>query len=107
MDGLVPYRAWLRPPGGGQAVDYRVRGLNHPMDDHHAQFLIVVAEACLGAELGRLTVEVLTNDGVRHRGVPNAVDVDEPEIADRSTLRLDRSEVALGDVVELVVRPPA
>lgn len=77
-----------------------------PMDDRHAQFLIVVADACLGAELGELIVEVLTIDGVRYSGVPTAVEVDQPDIADRCTLCVDGSVVALEQVVEFVVRPP-
>jgi hypothetical protein len=76
------------------------------MDDRHAQFLIVVADACLGAELAELVVEVLTIDGSRHSGVPTAVEVDEPEIADGCTLRVDGSVVALEEVVEFLVRPP-
>ena len=76
------------------------------MDDRHAQFLIAVADACLGAELGELIVEVLTIDGVRHCGVPTAVEVDQPDIADGCTLRVDGTVVALKEVVEFVVRPP-
>ena len=76
------------------------------MDDRHAQFLIVVADACLGAELAELMVEVLTIDGVRHSGVPTAVEVDQPEITDGRTLRLNGSVVALEEVVEFLVRPP-
>lgn len=83
-----------------------MRGLAHPMDDRHAQFLIVVADACVGAALGELIVEVLTIDGLRYSGVPTAVEVDQPDIADGCTLRVDGSVVALEQVVEFVVRPP-
>jgi hypothetical protein len=76
------------------------------MDDRHAQFLIVVADACLGAGLGELVVEVLTIDGVRHRGVPTAVEVEQPEIADGGTLRVGGRVVALEEVVQFVVQPP-
>lgn len=76
------------------------------MDDRHAQFLIVVADACVGAALGELIVEALTIDGLRYSGVPTAVEVDQPDIADGCTLRVDGSVVALEQVVEFVVRPP-
>ena len=56
------------------------------MDDRHAQFLIVVPDACLGAELGQLIVEVLTIDGVRYRGVPTEVEVEQPDAVDGGTL---------------------
>ena len=76
------------------------------MDDRHAQFLIVVAEACLGAELGEFIVEVLTTNGVRHRGVPAVVEIEQPDVADGGTLRVGGGVVALESVVEIVVRPP-
>ena len=84
----------------------RVRDLADTMDDRHAQFLIVVADACLGAELGELIVEVLTIDGVRYRGVPTLVEDEQPDAADGGTLRVDGSVVALAEVVEFLVRPP-
>ena len=76
------------------------------MDDRQAQFLFVVADACLGAELGELIVEVLTSDGVRYCGVPTVVEGERPDAADGCTLRVDGSVVALEEVVEFVVRPP-
>ena len=76
------------------------------MDDRHAQFLIVVADACLGAELGQLGVEVLTIDGVRYRSVPTEVEVEQPDAMDGGTLRVGGSTVALDEVLEFVVRPP-
>jgi hypothetical protein len=83
-----------------------VRGLGHPMDNRHAQFLIVVADACLGAELAELIVEILTSDGVRYRGIPTKVEVDQPGAVDGGTLRVDGSVVDLAEVVEFLVRPP-
>ena len=74
------------------------------MDDRHAQFLFVVADACSGALLGKLIVELLTIDGARYCGIPTAVD--QPDGPDRGTLQVDGSLVALEDVVEFVVRPP-
>jgi hypothetical protein len=47
-------------------------------------------------------VEVLTIDGVRHRGVPTAVEVEQPEIADGGGGRV----VAPEEVVQFVVQPP-
>lgn len=82
------------------------RRLAHAMDDRHAQFLFVVADACSGAALGELTVEVLTSDGVRHQGVPTVLEVEEPNDVDRSTLRIGGSVVALSEVVEFLVWPP-
>ena len=84
----------------------RGRGLAHTMDDRHAQFLILVADACLGAELGELVVEILTIEGVRYRGVPTVVQDEQPDVADGGALRVDGSVVALEDVVEFLVRPP-
>ena len=84
----------------------RVRALADTMDDRHAQFLIVVADACLAAELGELIVEVLTIDGVRYRGVPSLVEDEQPDAADGGTLRVNGSVVALADVVEFLVWPP-
>ena len=76
------------------------------MDDRHALFLIVVADACSSAALAGLVVEVLTIDGMRYCGAPTAVVVEEPEAPDRGTLRVDGSLVAPEDVVQFVVRPP-
>lgn len=76
------------------------------MDDRHAQFLFVVADACSGAALGELIVEVLTNNGVRHRGVPTVMQTEQSDTADGATLRVGGSVVALEEVVEFLVRPP-
>lgn len=76
------------------------------MDDRHAQFLFVVADACLGAALGEFTVEVLTSDDVRYCGVPTEVEVEQSDAADGGTLRVGGSVVALEEVVEFLVRPP-
>ena len=84
----------------------RVRDLADTMDDRHAQFLIVVADACLAAELGELIVEVLTIDGVRYRGVPTLVEDEQPDAANGGALRVDGSVVALAEVVEFLVWPP-
>lgn len=75
-------------------------------DDRHAQFLFVVADACTGAALGDLTVEVLTNDDARYSGVPTAVEVEHPDAPDGATLRIGESLIALKEVVEFRVRPP-
>jgi hypothetical protein len=84
----------------------RVRALAHTMDDRHAQFLIVVADACLGAELGELIVEILTFEGVRHCGVPTMIEGEQPDGPQGGALRVDGSVVALADVVEFLVWPP-
>jgi hypothetical protein len=76
------------------------------MNDRHAQFLIIVADACSGAALAELSVEVVTVDGLRHRGVPAVLEVDHPDAVDGGSLRVDGRVVALARVVELVVRPP-
>ena len=77
------------------------------MDDRHAQFLIVVADACSGAELAELVVEVLTSDGERYRGVPTTAEEEQPDAAaDGGTVHVAGSLVALEEVVEFVVRPP-
>lgn len=83
-----------------------VNDVADPMDDRRAQFLIVVGDACAGAELGELIVEVLTIDGVRYCGVPSTVEDQQPDAVDGGTLRVDGSLVALREVVEFVVRPP-
>ena len=75
------------------------------MDDRHAQFLIVVADACRGAGTGELIVEVLTIDGVRYCGVPIAVEDGQPDDADGGTLHIGGRVVALEEVVEFVLRP--
>jgi hypothetical protein len=77
------------------------------MDDRHAQFLIVVADACAGAALGDVMVEVLTRDAMRYRGVPTAVEGEQCDPANRGTVQMSGSVIALADVVELVIRPPA
>ena len=41
------------------------------MDDRHAQFLIIVGDACLAASLADLPVELLLADGTQLRGVPS------------------------------------
>jgi len=76
------------------------------MDDRHAQFLIVVADACSGAELGELTVEVLTIDGMRYCGLATAVEGEQPDAAGSGTFRVGESVVALEDVAEFLVRSP-
>jgi hypothetical protein len=76
------------------------------MDDRHAQFLIVVADACAGAALGEFTIEVLMGDETRYRGVPTAVDAEPGQSAGYATLHMSGSVIALENVVELVVRPP-
>lgn len=83
-----------------------MRPLTPAMNDRHAQFLFVVTDACLGAELGELPVEVLTIDGVRYCGVPTVIEVGQTDTADDGGLRIDGSVVALEEVVEFVVRPP-
>ena len=83
-----------------------MRALAHTMDDRQAQFLIVVADACLGAELGELIVEIQTIEGVRHCGVPTMVEDERPDDPNGGTLRVDGSVVALEDVAEFLVRPP-
>jgi hypothetical protein len=77
------------------------------MDDRHAQFLIVVADACAGAALGDFIVEMLTRDDMRYRGVPVAVEGEEADPANGGTVQMAGSVIALEDVVELVIRPPA
>ena len=76
------------------------------MDDRHAQFVIVVADACLGAELGELVVEVLTRDGVRYSGIPTTVEAERRDAADGGSFRVGGNVVALEQVLEFVVRPP-
>ena len=83
-----------------------MRALAHTMDDRHAQFLIVVADACSGAKLAELVVEVLTIDGARYCGVPTVTEREQANAADGGTLRVGGSVVALEEVVEFVVRPP-
>lgn len=76
------------------------------MDERHAHFRLVVADACLGAELGEFIVEVLTIDGARYCGVPTVIEVEQPDAADGGSLRIDGSVVTLEEVVEFVVRAP-
>ena len=49
-------------------------GAEHPLlDDHHAQFLIIVGDACLAASLAGLPVDLQLVDGTEHTGVPSCL----------------------------------
>ena len=49
-------------------------GAEHPLlDDHHAQFLIIVGDACLAASLAGLPVDLQLADGTQHTGVPSCL----------------------------------
>lgn len=104
LAGLVSSRAWFAVHCGGHMVIDLVSAPQPMFDDRHAQFLCVVADACSGAELAELIVEVLTSDDTRYSGVPTAVG--QPDAPDGATLRIGGSVIALAEVVELLVRPP-
>lgn len=80
------------------------------MEDAHAQFLIAVGDLCVAAEVGGLTVELLTGEGESTSGVPVWVegrrrdDVD--EMVYGRTFRVGNRLVDLNDVVACTIRAP-
>lgn len=79
------------------------------MDDRQAQFLILVGEVSRMARLARLPVEVITRDGIAHRGVPEFPDQQGDEIDDTGLdplLRIDGELVAVEAIAEIRTRSP-
>jgi hypothetical protein len=78
------------------------------MDDRHAHFLTVVVDICLGAALGRLTIEIETVGGACISGTPTA-DTDDGgrEIDSQSTVHVGAHELRLGDIAACRVHAPA
>lgn len=77
------------------------------MDDHHAHFLSIVVDMCVGAALGRLTIEIETVGGTRFTGTPGADDDGwADEINSESTIRLGAHELRVGDITACRVHAP-
>lgn len=81
------------------------------MHDETAHFLVMVGDACDGARLAGLPVEVTTRDGRRLCGVPSPREASTPwqEVDDtgfENELILGGAAVALDQVVELRLRRP-
>ena len=81
------------------------------VDDRRAHFMTMIGDACVAARLADIPVELLLTDGSTVRGIP-AVDpaADFEDAADEtgytSRLRVDGTDVALGDVAEFLIRRP-
>jgi hypothetical protein len=81
------------------------------MNDRHAHFLVLVGNLCNDARTGAFAVEVRTEDGRLHEGVPDptpayrgATEIDDSGWAE--DLRINGGQVRLQDVREIrVVRP--
>jgi hypothetical protein len=77
------------------------------MDDHRAHFLSIVVDICVGAALGRLTVEFETVGGKRFSGTPGEDEDDwADEINSESTIRLGGHELRVGDITACRVHAP-
>ena len=85
---------------------------DHPsaFEDAHAQFLIAVGDLCLAAEVGGLSVELLTGGGRSTAGVPAWVDRAPRDVADDTgygrTFRVSGQLVKLSEVVACTIRAP-
>lgn len=81
------------------------------MDDRRAHFLTMLGDACVGAGLASIPVEVLLRDGRRIVGTPSPQLADDgsapvDEIGYANLLLIDGVSTQLEDVVEFVVRAP-
>jgi hypothetical protein len=81
------------------------------MNERHAQFLILLADVCAGAELADLSLEVQTTQGTTIGGVPqpkssghHVGDVDHTGYD--HTMHIGAIEVDLQDVVKFTVTAP-
>jgi hypothetical protein len=89
----------------GERLGWPLRRL---MDDRHAHFLTIVVDICLGAALGRLTIEIETVEGVCIAGTPGADTGDGVgEIDSERTVRLGGNELRFGDIAACRVHAPA
>lgn len=79
------------------------------MDDRSAHFFTLVGQVCDSAQLARLPVRLVLDDGTVLEGHPTPVRPSaEPPLDDTgyAAIDLDGRHVALSDVVEAAVRRP-